>query len=134
MDYSEYEYCGSQHWDPAFANILLQVVADLTGVESICELGCGNGAMARLLVEEGYDVVGVDASGSGIQIAKTASKGAVFYHDRIDHGLASRLGRASSFDLVLSSEVIEHLYRPADFLEAALSLIRPGGWRGLTTP
>ncbi len=39
-----------------------------------------------------------------------------------------------SFDLVISSDVIEHLYRPSDLLEAAFSLLRPGGHLLLGTP
>jgi 2-polyprenyl-3-methyl-5-hydroxy-6-metoxy-1,4-benzoquinol methylase len=39
-----------------------------------------------------------------------------------------------NFDLVISSDVIEHLYRPADLLEAAFTLLKPGGHILVGTP
>lgn len=133
-DYVDYRYRGSEHWNTKFAEYLLNVVRGLPGVESVCELGCGNGALARVLAEEGYRIEGVDASESGIAMARRNSSDVMFHRDLIDGGIGGRLGKAHRFDLVISSEVIEHLYRPSDLLEAALSLLRPYGWLVLTTP
>ena len=133
-DYADYRYRGSEHWNTKFAEYLLNVVRGLPGVESVCELGCGNGALARVLAEEGYRIEGVDGSESGIAMARRNSNDVMFHRDLIDGGIAGRLDKAHRFDLVLGSEVIEHLYRPSDFLEAALSLLRPSGWLVLTTP
>ena len=36
--------------------------------------------------------------------------------------------------MVITSDVIEHLYRPADLLEAAASLLKPAGHIVVTTP
>src|SRR6185295_7271936 len=38
------------------------------------------------------------------------------------------------FDLVVSSDVIEHMYRPSDLLEAARAALKPGGQILLGTP
>ena len=35
---------------------------------------------------------------------------------------------------MISGDVIEHLYRPADLLECAAELLNPGGWLILSTP
>ncbi len=45
----------------------------------------------------------------------------------------NRLG-VSGFDLVISSDVIEHLYRPSDLLEAAVPLLKPNGQILIGTP
>lgn len=132
--YSDYLYHGTAHWDPRFAEYLVDTLSGLSGVSSICELGCGNGALAHLLAARGYEVTGIDASASGIEQARKAENGATFVCDAIDGGMARRLGLSQPFDAVFSSEVIEHLYRPAVMLEAADSLLRPGGWLVLTTP
>ena len=77
----------------------------------------------------GYRVTGVDASASGIQIARRAYPGVEFVHALIDRDL--NLGQ---FDLVISSDVIEHLYRPADLVGAMASLLKPGGHVLVGTP
>jgi len=48
----------------------IDIVTALDYVERVCDLGCGNGFMAGRLAELGYDVTGIDASESGIAIAR----------------------------------------------------------------
>ena len=50
------------------AYLLPTVLEVLThhGVSRLFELGCGNGSMANLLRQRGYEVVGVDPSPQGI--------------------------------------------------------------------
>jgi len=109
-------------------------------IDTICDLGCGNGYLANQLSSLGYAVIGIDASRSGIEIAQQdpdlviQDRGKVtFLQSTIDKELQFRLG-LHSVDLVISSDVIEHLYRPADLLEAAERLLKPNGHILLTTP
>jgi SAM-dependent methyltransferase len=44
------------------------------------------------------------------------------------------LPEGSRFDAVVSSDVIEHLYRPAALIEAAATLLKPGGYLIVGTP
>ena len=109
------------------------LVEELPG-SSVCELGCGNGFLADLLQAAGHEVVGVDVSESGIEIARRKlGERAELLCSPIDRRLVSRLGEAR-FAAVVSSEVIEHLYRPAELLETAYGLLKPGGLLVLTTP
>ncbi len=111
--------------------VFIELVKKLEGVRSICDLGCGNGHISGRLAALGYRVTGVDASTSGIQIARRTYHAVEFIETLIDRGLGERLGH---FDLVISSDVIEHLYRPSDLLEAARSLLKPGGQVLIGTP
>src|SRR5438552_15108150 len=101
------------------AQFLLETVRSLEGVRDVIDLGCGNGYFAKQLLAAGYDVVGVDASSTGIALANAQvddrTKGK-FFLEKIDASLADRLPR-KCFDCAVSSDVIEHLYRPADLLE-----------------
>jgi 2-polyprenyl-3-methyl-5-hydroxy-6-metoxy-1,4-benzoquinol methylase len=106
-------------------------VRKLEGVRSICDLGCGNGHISGRLAALGYEVTGVDASRSGIQIARRMYPSAAFIETLIDGSLGERLG---TFDLVISSDVLEHLYRPSDLLEAARSLLNPRAHTLIGTP
>ena len=98
-------------------------------MKSICDLGCGNGHISGRLAALDYDVTGVDASASGIQIARSA-----YPNVRFIEGLIDGNRNVGDFDLVISSDVIEHMYRPSDLLEAAHSILKPGGHVLIGTP
>src|ERR1051325_2254265 len=115
------------------AETFLQQVATLENVKRICDLGCGNGYISGLLASRGYEVVGIDASQSGTSIARERYPDAQFICSLIDETMNERL-RLEQFDLVVSSDVIEHMYRPSDLVVAAASMLRPGGELLLGTP
>ena len=131
--YTEFEWqaegAGNGESGEKLTRVFVACVKKLDGVRSICDLGCGNGHISGRLAALGYDVTGVDASASGIQIARRAYPGVEFVHALIDRNLD-----VGQFDLVISSDVIEHLYRPSDLLEAASSQLKPGGQVLLGTP
>src|SRR5262245_49933351 len=124
------EHAGNGDSGEKLTNVFVKLVKKLDGVRSICDLGCGNGHITGRLSALGYQVTGVDASASGITIARRTYAGVEFVEALID----SNLQRLGSFDLVISSDVIEHLYRPSDLLEAATSLLKPHGQILLGTP
>ena len=130
--YNEFEWrtegAGNGASGEKLTEVFVRLVETLDGVRSICDLGCGNGHIAGRLASLGYEVTGIDASGSGISIAQCAYPDAKFINTFIDRNLTG------SFDLVLSSDVIEHLYRPSDLLDAAFSLLKPRGHLLIGTP
>jgi 2-polyprenyl-3-methyl-5-hydroxy-6-metoxy-1,4-benzoquinol methylase len=95
------------------------------------DLGCGNGATCDMLSKQGFDVVGVDTSSSGIEHAKGAFPQVTCEVGSAYDDLASRYG---TFDLVVSLEVIEHCMEPRAFAKTFLGLIAPGGVGFLSTP
>src|SRR5215204_1982776 len=131
--YTEFEWhaegAGNGESGEKLTSVFVELVKKLDGVRSICDLGCGNGHITGRLAALGYQVTGVDASASGIQIARRAYPGVEFVEALIDRNLS--LGK---FDLVISSDVIEHSYRPSDLLEATTSQLKPGGHVLLGTP
>jgi len=115
------------------AALFVRIVTSLPDVRVVCDLGCGNGYLAGLLSSAGCEVVGVDASHSGIAIAqKNYGSHAQFVDADIDSRLPMTLGR--HFDAVVSSDVIEHLYRPSELIRCAANVLRPGGWLVVGTP
>ena len=98
----------------------------------IFELGCGNGATARMLAAKGYDVTGVDPSESGVEIARR------FQSDRLRFSVASTsedlARRFGTFPVVLSLEVIEHCPSGHEFLSRAAALMDSGGMLVISTP
>ena len=113
---------------------LVLEIKKISGIKNICELGCGNGFLANNLATMGYEVIGVDESESGIRIARSNSEPKAEFHVAgIDSKLVEVMG-GRVFDLILSVEVIEHLYFPSGLLDVAQKILRPKGKLVLTTP
>lgn len=115
------------------ADLLVTIVKSLDDVVSICDLGCGNGYLAGRLSEIGYRVTGIDASPSGIEVASKQYPKVKFLCALVDERLPDAISDAP-FDLVVSSDMIEHLYRPAALLETATILLKPRGHLIIGTP
>jgi len=132
--YTEFEWhteaAGNGVSGEKLTGVFVELVKRIDAVRSICDLGCGNGHITGRLAALGYDITGVDASASGIRIARRAYPNARFVEARLE----SNLTDLGDFDLVISSDVIEHLYRPSDLLEAARSLLKPDGHVLIGTP
>jgi SAM-dependent methyltransferase len=119
------------------ADTVLDIIAGQVGVKTICDFGCGNGYLAGQLGKRGYTVLGIDASETYLKIAReyNSSDHVTFVNGLIDANLAKQLlATRELFDLVVSSDVIEHLYNPLEFLETAHAVLRPGGIAVIGTP
>jgi 2-polyprenyl-3-methyl-5-hydroxy-6-metoxy-1,4-benzoquinol methylase len=98
---------------------------------SVFDLGCGNGSVGEQLRMLGWNVVGVDPSSDGIQLAHShfpdlnVSLGSA-YED-----LAKRFGQ---FPVAISLEVVEHVYAPREFARRLYELVESGGTAILSTP
>lgn len=140
---TEYRDFGYLHPGPAngndgigVANKFVELTRGLEGVQYVCDLGCGNGYLASRLGVSGFCVTGIDASESDFKIARShyASDNVKFIRAEIGADLARLLPSGIRFDAVVSSDVVEHLYRPALLVESAAALLRPGGYLILGTP
>lgn len=97
----------------------------------VFDLGCGSGGVAAWLGEQGYQVTGVDPSTTGIEVAKEAVPQANLQVGSCYDPLAAQYGQ---FPLVVSLEVVEHVYAPRDFARAVYDLLLPGGIALISTP
>ncbi len=98
----------------------------------ILDLGCGNGSFSNLIAQQGYEVVEVEESESGFKFASSSFPNCHFIqasvYDLPYHQLEN------SFDIVIASEVIEHLFYPREIVRAAKKCLKPNGRIILTTP
>jgi 2-polyprenyl-6-hydroxyphenyl methylase/3-demethylubiquinone-9 3-methyltransferase len=108
-------------------------LSEQQGSARILDLGCGNGALAEQLLHWGFEVVGVDPSQSGIRQASARCPGLEFHQASAEACELAALG-LSGFDIVVSTEVVEHCYAPRLWAGAALSVLRPGGILICSTP
>lgn len=105
-------------------------LGDLRGLD-VLEIGCGNGAFARELVERGAVLVAADFSPSAVAQARAEVPATceVMIADVQDLPFPS--GR---FDLVVSLETLEHVPFPERGLAELVRVTRPGGRLIITTP
>jgi len=118
------------------SDAVFDLIRTRQSVANICDLGCGNGFMAARLGAAGYRVEGVDASERFIAIAAAthASPAVRFRCGLFGEPLAEELAREQLFDLVISVDVIEHLFRPRTLIETASAILKPGGQLIICTP
>ena len=96
---------------------------DLDACENGVEVGCGFGDfVARVVREKGISFEGCEQNPSAVRVAEI--KGIPVRLDT-SQGLAS--SRPAGYSAVCSFQVLEHLSQPAEFLNSACSLLRPGG-------
>lgn len=99
----------------------------------ILDIGCGGGLLAEPLAQLGADMTAIDASQAAISAARAhASKQGLAIDYR--HCLAEDLAETGvQFDIIYSSEVIEHVANRSVFLSAMSQLLKPGGLFVITT-
>ena len=94
------------------------------------EVGCGYGYLTYSLNKRGLKSTGIDLSNSAINYAIT-NFGDYYYNI----GLASYSKTTDKkYDLIIATEVIEHLKNPIEFIVDCLELLKPNGQILLTTP
>ena len=99
----------------------------------VLDVGCGNGYNAGQYLALGCQVVGIDLSEQGIAVARATHSAGRFEVLPADGRILENLG-ADPFDLVVSTEVVEHLYDPRSYVAGCFQALKPGGRFILSTP
>ena len=124
--------CTSAYLLPVIFQELNRIHGDLpSGEARLFEVGCGNGGDASALTQRGWDVTGVDVSATGIAHAHAHYPDLKLYEGSAYEDLAARFG---TFPVVISLEVVEHLYFPRHYATTLYSLLTPGGTAIVSTP
>jgi 2-polyprenyl-3-methyl-5-hydroxy-6-metoxy-1,4-benzoquinol methylase len=98
---------------------------------TVFELGCGNGSVANVLSQRGWDVTGVDPSREGVVQANAKYPDLKLFEGSAYDDLAGRYG---SYPVVTSLEVVEHVYFPRRYAATLFSLLERGGTAIVSTP
>ena len=98
----------------------------------ILDIGCGNGAVTGKVASAGFDVTGIDFTSSGIDRARRSFPTLQFLDHDINEPLPEDL--LGQFDVVLSAEVIEHLFFPRTVFARAREALGSEGHVILSTP
>jgi SAM-dependent methyltransferase len=121
-------------WFQARRHIVWSLVSRFTGNSGgrrlrICELGCGTGGNLAAVAGK-HDVVGVECSPQALQYARLR-----LGHRVLGGSLPDDIDLPpESFDVVLLTDVLEHIEDDAGSARTALRLVRPGGIVVSTVP
>ena len=128
----DYKSASSGHHHAYLLPAVKQMLASSgTTDRRLFDCGCGNGSFGHKLVEDGWEVTGVDPSEDGVTIAKKHFPDVRVEFGSTEEDLAARFG---TFPVVISLEVVEHVYAPREYISRIRDLLEPGGSVILSTP
>lgn len=133
--YRDYGFANSaeSHMHAHFMPQVLAFAGPLKAGTRVLDVGCGNGAACAEFIKRGCKVVGVDPSEQGIDWARRSFPQGRFELLGADRDILNRLDE-EPFDVVISTEVVEHLYAPREWASGCFVALKPGGRFICTTP
>ncbi len=97
----------------------------------VLDVGCGNGAMAFAVASLGCEVLGVDVDESSIEHARKINR---FPNARFEVVSGETFDLKESYDFIICSEVLEHLYRPERLVGTMARHLKEDGVLLITVP
>lgn len=99
----------------------------------VLDVGCGRGQLGAAIREIGWDVWGVEQSGEACSSARERLNGLVEADLHDMNAIRTGLGE-QTFDALIFSDVLEHVYDPRTVLEQYLTFVKPGGRVFISVP
>jgi 2-polyprenyl-3-methyl-5-hydroxy-6-metoxy-1,4-benzoquinol methylase len=119
--------------DPYATNNSHSLAIQLVGHNKrILEVGCATGYFTKALTEQGCSVVGIEIDGDAAVVASQWAERVVV--GDLDAGTLWADLEGEQFDAVTFGDVLEHLRRPLETLQAAVRLLKPSGFVVISVP
>lgn len=99
----------------------------------VLDVGCGGGILCEPLARLGAEVTGIDPVQENIDAANAHAEGMGFSITYLPCGVEDLPDDLPLFDVVVASEIIEHVSDPQSFLEACVARLKPHGGMMVTT-
>ncbi len=110
--------------DPEYVEQIMPLAADeLDGAQTMLDIGCGDGQIARLVAGQGATVVGVDQTWNCVRVAAERGGGPAF----VKSGAAALPFADDSFDAAVACLVFEHIDDVDDAIAEVGRVLQPGG-------
>lgn len=105
--------------------VAAQISRECGPAANVLDVGCGAGFLSNYLAGAGFDVTGIDASPTSIDVATrhdTTGKVRYLLGDALELPFAD-----ASFDVVCAMDFLEHVENPAAVVAEIARVLRPGG-------
>jgi SAM-dependent methyltransferase len=100
----------------------------------VLDVGCGNGSQLALplALKDGFQITGIDPDERSIEHARRLAAGVVSL--RLVQGRVEQLSDTELYDVVILSEVLEHMHEPVALLAAGVARMAEDGILIVTVP
>jgi 2-polyprenyl-3-methyl-5-hydroxy-6-metoxy-1,4-benzoquinol methylase len=92
----------------------------------VLDVGCGRGALAEAIRGRGYAVWGIEENPAACEVARVRTDRAIECNLNQIEQVKAEIG-GERFDIVVFSDVLEHVYDPFSVLKGYQSVLKPGG-------
>ena len=103
-----------------------------TPQSKVLDVGCGNGVISRHLGTMGYNVLGIDVSAKTIEMARSLTRTPNVKFAQIS--AEQLVADGQKYDVIICSEVLEHLTNPGALLKTLHETLAEGGKLIVTVP
>jgi ubiquinone/menaquinone biosynthesis C-methylase UbiE len=115
--------------EPYIDTRVLELLQGTPKSVSILDIACGQGYLSEILASNGYkNLYCADVNAANFKLNKKT------FHFKSVNANQPLPYKSASFDVVISSETIEHLENPRQFLSEVYRILKPRGTFILTTP
>lgn len=146
-EFDKYKKRMDIHWQEAFSKSIFKFNAYLSARyklvlgflgdvknKAVLDIGAGDCALTSLIAKKGANVIAIDNSSEGLEFGKEhfkklRLKAEFLLADAYEIPLKDRIA-----DVVVSSDLIEHLDRPEQHIKEAARLLKSGGCFIVSTP
>lgn len=115
----------SQHFEPWFMPMYRKTLDELefSNQDLVLDAGCGSGLFSSLAINEGADVIGIDAAGGLLEIARERNP----HNNFLEEDLESMPFTDESFDVVAGFNSFQYAGSFENALSEAKRVLKPGG-------
>jgi SAM-dependent methyltransferase len=135
LEHASYPYAAAftPHSSSYVRPVLLSYLADVPAGARVLDLGCGTGELLAALKDRQWIRTGLDISATGIAEGRRSHPDITFIEADATGDLSGHIA-PGSFDVVVSTETLEHVTLPRLFLKNAYQALKPGGRLVLSVP
>ena len=113
----------SHWWFVGRRDMVWRLLKDLDRNLSILEIGCSGGPLIRLLQRKGFaKIIGIDINECSVQLCRSLGEADI----RVADGCATGFSN-EQFDVVIASDVLEHIEDPNQGLTEWSRILKPKG-------
>ena len=109
---------------------LQYILKEIGSNRLVLDVGCGDGLLSHKIKEKGNEVIGVDISSYAKELAEKRNV-QVLLHDL---EIIPWPFTAKQFDVIIGSEILEHIFNLNDFLKECYRILKNNGLLLLTVP